>query len=136
VGTLSTPTFRLYANGTVEMFYAPFDSVNTSAKVAVVGITPGFQQMEIGFRIARAALAEGESGTEACSQAKAHSSFAGTMRRNLISMLADIRLHGALGIPSPAMLFDGCRYLLHTTSAIRYPVFVRGANYTGHTPRP
>lgn len=38
---LLTPAYRLYADKGVEMFYASFDAVNESAKVAIVGITPG-----------------------------------------------------------------------------------------------
>ena len=52
-------------------------------------------------------------------------------------MLADIGLHDWLGISDPALLFDSYFPLLHTTSAIRYPVFVKGDtyhNYSGHTP--
>ena len=30
---LCAPTFRLYSDGGIETFYAPFDSVSTSAKV-------------------------------------------------------------------------------------------------------
>ena len=133
---LCTSDFRLYSDAKLEMFYAPFDAVNRSAKVAIVGITPGFQQMEVAFRVARAALNDTASVTDACNQAKAQASFAGTMRLNLISMFADIGLHDALGISDARMLFYSCRSLLHTTSAIRYPVFVRGANYTGYNPRP
>ena len=103
---LCTPTFRLYSDPRIQQFYAPFDSVNISAKVAVVGITPGYQQMELAFRSARAALVNGETGAEACGQAKAQASFAGTMRRNLVSMLADIELHHWLGTSSPALLFE------------------------------
>jgi hypothetical protein len=37
---------------------------------------------------------------------------------------------------STQSLFDDRDDLLHTTSAIRYPVFVGDRNYTGHEPRP
>ena len=131
---LCTPAFRLYSDPRIQLFYAPFDFVNMSAKVAIVGITPGFQQMEIAFRVARAALVNGKTGAEACRQAKAQASFAGPMRRNLLSMLADIELHNWLGMSDPALLFDSDLSPLHTTSAIRYPVFVPGGNYTGHSP--
>jgi hypothetical protein len=50
-------------------------------------------------------------------------------------MLDALGLPKALGI-STLSLFDEKYDLLHTTSAIRYPVFVDGANYTGHRPRP
>ncbi len=131
---LCTPTFRLYSDRRIELFYAPFDFVNKSAKVAVIGITPGFQQMEIAFRAARTALVSGKTAAEACNQAKAAAAFAGRMRRNLISMLGEIGLHRWLGLSDPASLFSGHLSLVHTTSAIRYPVFVHGANYTGHAP--
>jgi hypothetical protein len=41
------------------MFYAPFDSINRSTKIAVVGVAPGFQQMEIAIRVVRQALHQG-----------------------------------------------------------------------------
>ena len=50
---LCTSTFRLYSDRRIQTFFAPFDFVNRSAKVAIIGITPGFQQMEIAFRAAR-----------------------------------------------------------------------------------
>jgi hypothetical protein len=39
------------------------------------------------------------------------------------------------GVSSTGSLFEDRADLLHSTSAIRYPVFVKG-NYTGHRPRP
>jgi len=38
------PRFGFARNGGTELFYAPFDSVNTSAKVAVVGIRLGLSK--------------------------------------------------------------------------------------------
>lgn len=133
---LLTDSLRLYGDRELEMFYAPFESINRSARVAIVGITPGFQQMEIAIRFARASLVSGGTNSEACIGAKAHASFAGTMRVNLIAMLNGIGLREELGIPDCGRLFDTFQFQLHTTSAIRYPVFVRGKNYTGHSPRP
>src|SRR5215217_2021844 len=50
---LLTPTFRRYQEEGLEVYYAPFDYVNRDAKVAVVGITPGWAQKEIAYRSAR-----------------------------------------------------------------------------------
>lgn len=50
------------------------------------------------------------------------------MRKNLIEMLDGLERPKALGIVSGALLFSDRRDLLHTTSAIRYPVFVDGQN--------
>jgi hypothetical protein len=58
------------------------------------------------------------------------------MRRNLIEMLNDIGMSRRLGLSSCEELFGSARRLVHTTSAIRYPVFVNGRNYTGHSPAP
>src|ERR1700728_1431184 len=68
---LLTDSFRLYRDADLEMFYAPFETINRSARVAIVGITPGFQQMEIAIRFARAAMVSGRTNTEACIEAKA-----------------------------------------------------------------
>lgn len=50
-------------------------------------------------------------------------------------MLDQIELNKVIGINSCFQLFDDKDYLLHTISLIPYPVFVKGKNYTGHTPK-
>jgi hypothetical protein len=90
--------------------------------------------MDIAFRSSRAALLNASTGIEACARAKHDASFAGTMRSNLCSMLDEIGLPTALGISRSIELFGAHCSLLHSTSAIRYPVFVTGQNYTGHNP--
>src|SRR5262249_20747859 len=116
---------------------APFHHTNENARVVMVGITPGWTQTEISFRRTRHYL-QGQSPPEACRLADQEASFAGQMRRNLVTMLGELRLQEYLGIP-PADLFAPENYgLLHTTSAIRYPVFIRRGddwlNYTGYSP--
>ena len=41
---LLVPEFRLVKDKSLEIYYAPLDFINTQAKVAVVGITPGWTQ--------------------------------------------------------------------------------------------
>jgi hypothetical protein len=48
-----------------------------------------------------------------------------------VRMLDEIGLQKALGMESCVSLFGDVTEFLHTTSAIRYPTFVRGRNYTG-----
>lgn len=132
---LLTDDFRIVQEKDLEIFYAPLDDVNRQAKVMVVGITPGWTQMEIAYRQARLDLFAGLSGTQVCRRAKEQAGFAGGMRANLVSMLDGIGLPGYLGLSDSESLFSSHRSLLHTTSAIRYPVFVGGKNYTGHRPR-
>ena len=129
-------SFTLHREGRLRVAWAPFDYVNRSARIALVGITPGWQQTKIAYEEAYKALGEGRSYVTASRRAKARASFAGTMRKNLVSMLDEIGVARALGIESTAELFGPHRRYLHTTSALRYPVFIDGGNYTGHSPKP
>jgi hypothetical protein len=133
-GDLLIPSLLLHREDSLEMYYAPFGAVNPSASVVLLGITPGWTQMEIAYRSARSDLDRGFTSEEICARAKQSASFAGTMRTNLVRMLDDLGLPSLLGIPSSSDLFASATQLVHMTSAIRYPVFVKGQNYTGHTP--
>jgi hypothetical protein len=132
---LLIPSLQLYREHDLEMYYAPFGAVNPSATVALVGITPGWTQMEIAYRSARRDLELGLTGEQICLRAKQSASFAGTMRTNLVKMLDELGLPALLGIPSTSELFGSATALVHTTSAVRYPVFVNGQNYSGHSPK-
>jgi len=119
----------------LEIYDAPIGWQNPEARLAIIGVTPGFTQMEIVVREVRRHLSLGASDDEACRQAKYVASFAGSMRVNLVRMLDELELPPLLGINSTADLFDSASHLLHTTSAVRHPVFRHGENYTGSRPR-
>lgn len=121
----------LSSEGSLQTFYAPFDHVNSEAKIAICGITPGLQQASRALEKARELLLQGSSIAEAKKAAKETASFAGSMRSNLINMLDHIGVHMFLGIDSSARLFDTHTQLVHYTSALRYPVFMDGKNYSG-----
>ncbi|WP_138752264.1 uracil-DNA glycosylase family protein [Paenibacillus sinopodophylli] len=125
---------RLYEEPGMSIYYVPYEYVNSQAKVMIIGITPGFTQMELAIRSARDDLLSGVAIELIDQRAKKLASFAGSMRRNLIEMLDVIGLAKGLGIDNCGLLFEERRDLLHTTSAIRYPVFQHGNNYTGHSP--
>ncbi len=126
--------FRLYSESRLAIYYAPFDYIKDDARIAIVGITPGWTQMEIAYRTARLGLTQDKSLEEICSDIEQTASFAGSMRTNLVRMLDELSLPDMLGVSSSAVLFGTQHHLVHTTSAIRYPVFVDGKNYTGHHP--
>lgn len=121
----------LASEGNLQTFYAPFDHVNAGARVVLCGITPGLQQASRALDEARQQLQAGASIEHAKQAAKETASFAGPMRNNLTSLLDHIGLQTLLGIDSCARLFDTHRHLVHYTSALRYPVFVDGHNYSG-----
>ena len=68
--------FLLNKEGNLEIYYAPFDYINSKAKIVIVGITPGLQQMIQSFQV----IKEGKSLKEV----KDLSSFKGSMRTTLI----------------------------------------------------
>jgi hypothetical protein len=109
------------------------------ARVALVGVTPGPTQMVESYGVARDVLRAGRSEEDALQAVKARASFKG-MRRDLARWLDELGLGTPLGLRSCSELFeDSHRALLHTTSAVRYPVFVRRrdgalANYSGSSP--
>jgi len=131
---LITPQFKLAQEKRLAMYYAPFDSINPAAKLALIGVTPGWTQMEISYRIARRELLAGRSLQEAHKEAKRQASFGGSMRSILVSMLDDLGVAKLLRLTSSHELFGSAGKQLHTTSAIRYPVFVDERNYTGSAP--
>lgn len=117
------------------MFYAPHNEyINREAKVIVVGITPGWTQMKTAYEQFRKSLDAG-NGIETCLKATKNAArFAGSMRTNLLDMLNECNIPKALQLPNAESLFEKNCHLLHTTSVIKYPVFLKGKNYTGHQP--
>ena len=128
--------FFLHRDGAIGVVWAPCDHINSDARITIVGLTPGWQQAQIAFKVAQQALKDGCSYLDACERAKGQAAFAGTMRRNLVLMLDEIGVANFLGIDSTVNLFGDPHPDLHTTSALRYPVFHNNRNYKGHAPSP
>jgi hypothetical protein len=128
--------FLMERSGEIEIYYAPHNEyLNHSAKVVILGITPGWTQMKIAFHAAQKGLKQGLPDEEICKTAKKEAGFAGSLRRNLITFLDELNLHRHLDLRTSEDLFMEQRKLLHTTSLLRYPAFVRKKNYTGGHPK-
>ena len=112
-------------------YYAPFDHVNEQARIAIIGITPGLTQARNALVAFQKARSDGADVTAALRSAKVAASFSGPMRSNLIALLNEIKLGPVLGIDSCESLFAQHSSLAHFTSVLRYPVTVRGENYSG-----
>lgn len=121
----------LHTEGALSVVWAPFDHVPVSAKLVVVGITPGATQAEKALDAFRTALRQGNDPVAASRIAKLKGSFSGAMRTNLVDMLDHIGAQQMLGVASCSAVFEPARELVHFTSALRYPVFIGGANYNG-----
>lgn len=118
----------------LKIFYAPFEYVNESAKVVIVGITPGLHQMKQSYSTVLNSKNKEDNQEKILSQVKNNSSFEGPMRKNLVQMLDELGLHDYLNLSSTIELFNEASILVHTTSVITYPVFHKGGNYGGTTP--
>lgn len=121
----------LSQTGSLVVSYAPFEHIQNGAKVVIVGITPGEQQARNALLEFRHQLLLGMDHATALSKAKVFASFSGPMRTNLVAMLDHIGLHRWAGLKSVAELWTSRSDLVHFTSALRYPVFVNGKNYSG-----
>ncbi|WP_291651495.1 hypothetical protein [Clostridium sp.] len=128
--------FLVDKENSIEIYYAPHNEyLNPRAKIFIIGITPGFQQMSTAIATARKEFELGSDIKEVQYKCKAAGRFSGVIRKNIISMLDEITLNKALNIHSCSELFNEKDYLLHTVSLIPYPAFVKKQNYSGHTPK-
>jgi hypothetical protein len=121
--TVINNKFLISKNDNVKIYYAPFDYINSKAKIAIVGITPGLQQMTQSFQ----AIKDGKSLKEV----KDLSSFKGSMRTTLIKYMNELKINKILKIKSCESLFNIDSKYLHTTSLVKYPVFDKDKNYSG-----
>jgi hypothetical protein len=115
----------------LEIAYAPFDFVNLDARIVIVGLTPGRQQMRNALHEARRLLSTGASLETVAQGAKVFASFSGPMRNNLVHLLDNIGVARLLGLSTTGSLWNGNARFVHFTSALRYPVFLNSANYSG-----
>lgn len=127
---LDAPELLLDAEGPIKVIYAPFDHIETRAKLVIVGITPGLTQA---VNALKAALISRNAGTEArLMAAKLTASFSGgAIRNNLVAMLDAIGIARHFNVHSTSEMFRTGSTAVHFTSALRYPVFVDGKNYNG-----
>jgi hypothetical protein len=126
------PELQISESGALATYYAPFEHVNTAARVVLVGITPGLHQAHVALNELRAHLRAGRDDAEALRLAKETASFSGPMRNSLIEMLDSVGVHYALGLRNCTDLFGDGSGLVHYTSALRNPVLAGGQNYTGN----
>jgi len=131
---LICPRFLLFSQANLDVYYAPFHRANPTARVALIGLTPGWTQMEGAFRAARKGLASGLDGQRLFEHIGRTASFSGPMRKNLVAMLDGIGMNTVFEIASSHSLFDTSSHLVHFTSAVSAPIFRNGDNYRGYGP--
>lgn len=115
----------------IEVAYFPSGPANPDARIAIVGLTPGKQQMRNALIEARRCLRDGLDETDTLALVRVLASFSGPMRANLVAMLDLVGVNQLLGLQSTASLWGDDSELVHFTSALQFPIFVDGANYSG-----
>jgi hypothetical protein len=126
--------FLLARAGALSAHYIPFDYVNRTARLVLVGISPGFVQWKNAVREARRRLALGAPEDDVLRAAKYTGAFSGAIRPNLVALLDHVGLQRWLGIATCASLFDADAHLMHVTAVLRHPIFVDEKNYNGASP--
>ena len=133
---LLTKEFLIEKEGDIEIYYAPHNEYrNPNAKIFIIGITPGFQQMSTAIATARKGLDLDLSIEQIQYECKVAGRFSGVIRNNIIQMLDELELFNFLGITSTSELFGEKDELLHTVSLVPYSVFLKKQNYSGHSPK-
>lgn len=125
--------FLIQRDGRLEIYYAPTDWLRPQARIAIVGITPGKDTMRIAYQTVVDGIAAGRPLPAVLDDVKRRAAFSG-FRGQLVAWLAALDVHRHLGINSAADLWEHGAELLQPTSAIRYPAFVAGKNYSGRNP--
>lgn len=125
------PSLKISENGNILTQYAPFDYINFKARIVLLGITPGTHQANAALNQFKMGLEKGLTIQQSLKDAKEFASFSGPMRSNLVKMLDSVGAAKLLEVDSCARLFDSHAGIVHYTSALRYPVFMDGKNYSG-----
>lgn len=103
--------------------YTPFEYITPTAKVAIVGITPGYTQVLNAIESLSEALKSDVEDEKALQTAKHTGAFSGSLRANLIDLLDSIGLHEYLGIENCKELFDSRSDLIQTCSVLKNAIF-------------
>ncbi|MCK8787250.1 hypothetical protein M0638_23020 [Roseomonas sp. NAR14] len=126
------PDTLLASQPPYEIFYIPFEHVNPRARLVIVGITPGMNQLEMAYAEAQRLLRLGASEAAILKSVKSIAAFGGdAMRPNLLRMLRHFGFAAILGIDAEADLWGTAAGLLHSTSVVPNATFKGGKMFSG-----
>jgi hypothetical protein len=122
----------LASDGRDQIFYIPFEHVNTSARIVMVGITPGPEQIVLAYRTVSSKIKVGLADEKILVDAKKHGAFGGpTMRPKLLQMTKHFRFAELLEIEKEEQLWADRADLLHSTSVVPHAAFRKGKMFAG-----
>ncbi len=111
-------------NGRDILRYIPFEHVNADAKLVIVGITPGPNQLRLAYSEAQRLMAAGTATATLLHEVKKLGAFGGSaMRPNLLRYLRHFKFDKILGIAEVESLWQENAGLFHATSVIPNAAF-------------
>lgn len=114
------------------LYYTPFEKVNDQAKLVLVGITPGGNQLSEAYTMAGHLIRDGFSDDEVLQRVKETTTFSGApMRVNLHKLIKTYRINELIGVRNPASLWHDAAHLLHATSIVPHAAFFGEKNFAG-----
>lgn len=119
--------FNRWSDDKYGCFAAPFDWINPTAEIVLIGITPGMKQASQALTAFAERRRVGAPLEDAAARAKEKASFAGSMRAIAAQLMDRFRLNALFGLKSSADLFGVFGHRAHYTSILRYPVLQRNA---------
>jgi len=127
-----SPETLLASVGRDELYYIPFEHVNAAARLVLVGITPGPEQIALAYRTVSSKIKVGLPDEGILIEAKKHSAFGGpTMRPKLLQMMRHFGFAEMLGIEREEDLWAHRADLLHATSVVPHAAFRKGKPFAG-----
>jgi hypothetical protein len=129
------PRMILGREGRYSLQYMPFEPSSSSARLVIVGITPGTTQLSIAYDAVQTLLRSppvGRSLTDAeiLSEVKRRAGFGGRMRENLLRMLRRFQIGRLIGVPNEEDLWNVRSDALHSTSIIPNAAFIHEEMYS------
>lgn len=116
--------FEVDRRGKHLLRYIPFEHVNMQAKLVIVGITPGPNQLALAYDTVQKLLQAGRPESEILVEVKKLGAFGSpTMRPNLLKMLRHFRFEKILGVEDADSLWGKNAGLLHSTSVVPHAAF-------------
>jgi len=132
VDAVRTPETLVDQDPHHNVYYVPFEHVNNSAQLVLVGITPGPTQIAMAYGVVQQMLQNKKPDDEVLAAVKSYAAFGGpTMRPNLLRMLNAFNFSNILGIENVEELWGNSSELLHATSVVPHAAFVKGKPFAG-----
>ncbi len=129
---VGNPIFSLGTESRYQLQYIPFEYVNRDARLVIVGITPGMNQLRLAYEAAKVGLKANWGDEKTLKYIKQQGAFGGSaMRPNLLKMLRHFDFERLLEIGDATSLWGNNSHLLQTTSVVPHAAFKAGKMFAG-----